>query len=275
MKEDEAGKKRKRGARRPDPLVAVFALVGSLLLLFIVLPIVGMVFKETPQSLGEALSDPAVVDSILLSMGTALAATLVAAALGIPLAYVMARREFRGKGLVQGLIDVPVVIPHTVAGIALLTVFGAHGMLGAPLAAFNIRFVDAVPGIIVAMLFLSAPFLVNSARDGFEGVDPRLEHVARSLGASRWNAFARVAMPLCARHILTGAVMTWARAISEFGAVVVMAYYPQVATTLIYSRFLSFGLADSRPIAVLLVLVCLAVFIGLRVLVSTGRRRRD
>jgi molybdate/tungstate transport system permease protein len=146
-------------------------------------------------------------------------------------------------------------------------------MIGEPLAAFNIRFVDAVPGIIVAMLFLSAPFLVNSAREGFEGVDPRLENVARSLGATRWGAFRRISMPLCYRHILTGAVMTWARAISEFGAVVVIAYYPQVATTLIYTRFLSFGLDESRPIAVLLVLVCLAVFICLRVLLSTDRRR--
>ena len=100
MRGDAADRKQKRGGRRPDPLVAAFALVGSLLLLFIILPIVGMVFKETPQSIGEALSDPAVTDSILLSMGTALAATLVAAALGIPLAYVMARHDFRGKGLV-------------------------------------------------------------------------------------------------------------------------------------------------------------------------------
>ena len=219
--------------------------------------------------------DPTVINSIVLSMGTALAATIIAAMLGIPLAYVMARREFFGKKFIQGLIDLPIVIPHTVAGIALLTVFGAHGMIGEPLAVFNIRFVDAVPGIIVAMLFLSAPFLVNSAREGFEAVDPRLENMARSLGTTRWGAFSRVAMPLCYSHILTGAVMTWARAISEFGAVVIIAYYPQVATVLIYSRFLSFGLEDSNSVAVLLILVCLVVFIGLRVLVSPCRRRSN
>jgi len=273
VRQSGAGGNRRR--KRPtDPLVVVFALLGSLLLLFIALPLVGMVLQETPQSLAGAVTDPEVVESILLSMGTALAATLIAAALGIPLAYVMARRDFFGKRVIQGVIDVPIVVPHTVAGIALLTVFGAHGMLGEPLSVFNIRFVDAVPGIIVAMLFLSAPFLINSAREGFEGVDPRLENVARSLGAGRWGAFSRVALPLCYRHILTGSVMTWARAISEFGAVVIIAYYPQVATTLIYSRFMSYGLDESRSVAVLLILVCLAVFIALRVLVSTGRRGR-
>jgi len=268
------GAKRPRAARMPDSMLLVFSIAGSLLLLFIALPIAGMVFAQTPQSLADAVTDPAVVDSILLSMGTALAATLVAAMLGIPLAYVMARRDFPGKKFIQGMIDVPIVVPHTVAGIALLTVFGTHGMLGEPLSVFNIRFTDAVPGIVVAMLFLSAPFLVNYAREGFEGVDPRLENVARSLGTNKWGAFYRISLPLCYRHILTGAVMTWARAISEFGAVVIIAYYPQVATTLIYSRFLSFGLEDSSSIAVVLVLVCLGVFIGLRVLVSTGGRGR-
>jgi len=173
--------------------------------------------------------------------------------------------DFPGKRLVESIIDVPVVVPHTVAGIALLTVFGSRGFIGGPLEAY-IQFRDALPGIVVAMLFVSLPYLANSAREGFKSVDPRLENAARSLGAPLWKAFLFVTLPLSARHILIGAIMTWARAISEFGAVVLIAYYPMIGPTLIYDRFLSYGLSASRPIAVLLILVTLSIFIVIRVL---------
>ncbi|MCD6494278.1 MAG: ABC transporter permease, partial [Archaeoglobaceae archaeon] len=178
--------------------------------------------------------------------------------------------DFQGKSIVEGIVDVPVVIPHTVAGIALLAVFGSNGLIGS----FSpIKFVDALPGIVVAMLFVSIPIYLNTAKEGFASVNLRLEQVARTLGASPAKVFFTISLPLVIRHIAAGAIMAWARAISEFGAVVVIAYYPMVAPTLIYERFLSTGLSAARPIAVILILLSLAVFVILRILLWNKKER--
>ncbi|MHC4480283.1 MAG: ABC transporter permease subunit [Planctomycetota bacterium] len=251
-------------------LTPLFAALGALLLLFLALPIVAMVGRESPASLYEALGEPEVRSALWVSISAAAVATALAVALGVPLGYALARREFHGKALVQGLVDMPVVVPHTVAGIALLGVLSPEGILGRPAEALGVRFVDALPGTVAAMLFLSAPFVVNAARSGFEAVSPRLEHVSRSLGAGPWRTFLAVSLPLASGSILSGAVLCWARAVSEFGAIVILAYYPRVACTLIYDRYTGFGLASSRPVAVLLVLICLAFFVVLRL--AAGRR---
>ncbi len=262
---------RQRTGRKPEAYSVIFAILGAVILSFIILTISNMIvlqFLADYPGFVDAVKDPGVWRSIWLSIWTAIAATLIALVLGVPLAYMLARRDFMGKGLVEAVIDVPVVIPHTVAGIALLTVFGYHGLIGAPLRTIGIKFVDMELGIIIALLFVSVPFMVNSAREGFQSIDPRLENIARSLGASGWGSFCRVSLPLAVRQIVVGAIMTWARAISEFGAVVVIAYYPMIAPTLIYERYISFGLKASRPIAVLLMLVCLLVFVILRIFSS-------
>ncbi len=245
-------------------MTPLMAALGALLLLFVALPMVTMVAKESPSSLWAALQDPEVRSALWLSISAAAVATAVALVLGVPLGYVLARREFPGRSLVQGLVDVPVVVPHTVAGIALLGVLSRGGLIGGAAEALGIRFVDAFPGTVAAMLFLSAPFVVNAARSGFESVSPRLENVSRSLGAGAWRTFFLITLPLAARPILSGAVMCWARAVSEFGAVVILAYHPRVASTLIYERYSSFGVKSARPVAVLLVLICLAFFVLLR-----------
>jgi len=245
-----------------------FALLLLVLFLFIFLTLSNMIFGQVFddfQGLVEAAENKSVIGSIFLSLYAGFLATVLAFFLGVPTGYILARSDFPGKRLVESIIDVPVVVPHTVAGIAILTVFGSRGLIGGPLNDY-IQFRDAIPGIVVAMLFVSVPYLANSAREGFKSVDPRLENVARSLGAPLWKAFLLVSLPLSARHILIGAIMTWARAISEFGAVVLIAYYPMIGPTLIYDRFLSYGLSASRPIAVLLILVTLSIFIVIRVL---------
>jgi len=251
-----------------EPLIFIFSLLLLVLFLFIFLTLSNMIFNqvfEDLQGLIETAGNRAVISSILLSLYAGFLATLLALFLGIPAGYILSRFDFPGKRLVESIIDVPVVVPHTVAGIAILTVFGSNGLIGGPLEAY-IQFRDALPGIVVAMLFVSLPYLANSAREGFKSVDPRLENAARSLGAPLWKAFLFVTLPLSARHILIGAIMTWARAISEFGAVVLIAYYPMIGPTLIYDRFLSYGLSASRPIAVLLILVTLSIFIVIRIL---------
>ena len=257
-----------------DRLFLVFTALGFVLIFFIIITLGNMVATQLITDFSGfvgTLKDNSVWKSIWLTLYTSFLATLIAFFFGVLLAYVLARKEFPGKGLIESVIDVPVIVPHTVAGIALLTVFGRHGLIG---STTPISFIDAIPGIVVAMLFVSLPFLINSAREGFQSVDPRLENIARTLGTSRWGAFYRVSLPLASRHLLVGSIMAWARGISEFGAVVIIAYYPMITPTLIYERFLSTRLKASRPVAVLLILVCLTIFILLR-MVSRNWRRYD
>ena len=163
----------------------------------------------------------------------------------IPLAYLLARRRFRGKRWVEAVINLPVVIPHTAAGVALLMVFGRRGFLGQWLAPLGVTFTDNLGGIVVAMLFVSLPYLVNLSREAFALVDDELERVALTDGASPWQAFWHVTLPLAWRGVLGGAVMMWARGISEFGAVVILAYHPKIVPVLVYERFEGFGLIGS------------------------------
>jgi molybdate/tungstate transport system permease protein len=250
-----------------------FMFLGSLLVLFVAWPLLRTVIGSTPDVLWKTIMDAEVRDSILLTFGASLVATLIAFITGVPLAYLLARVDFPGKRIVEGVIDVPVVVPHSAAGIALLMAFGRRTVLGRAFGIAGIKFVSAVPGIIIAMLFVSLSFLVNAAREGFEAVEPRLERVARTLGASPWQAFWRVSFPLAWRSILSGLVLMWARGLSEFGAVVILAYHPMVAPVLLYERFESFGLNYSRPVATLMILICLATFVVLRA-TAVGREDR-
>jgi len=252
---------------------ALFVVLGSLLLLFVAWPLARTVTASSPALLWQTLLDAEVRGSILLTFYASLVATGVAFVCGVPLAYLLARVDFPGKRLVEGVIDVPIVVPHSAAGIALLMVFGRRTLLGQAFGLFGLRFVSALPGIVVAMLFVSLSFLVNAAREGFEAVDPRLERVARTLGASPWGAFWRVSFPLAWRSILSGVILMWARGLSEFGAVVILAYHPMVAPVLLYERFESFGLAYARPVATLVILICLATFVALRVVSRRGVSR--
>ena len=253
-------------------LPITFLLLGLVILLFISVPLLKMVFSSDPGTLWDTLGEGEVRSAIWLTLYAALLATAVGLLLGVPLAYFLARHRFRGKRFVEALIDVPIVVPHTAAGIALLFVFGQDFLIGKAFHSVGIDFVSAVPGIIIAMMFVSVPFLINSAKNGFEKVDVRLEKVARTLGASPWQAFFRVSLPLAWRSIFAGSVMMWARGISEFGAVLILAYHPMIAPVLVYERFEEYGLDYARPVAVILILVCLVLFIGLRTLAYRGER---
>lgn len=244
-------------ARWTRPLLA---LLGGILVLFIVGPILRLLLMATPASLGQALADPAVRQSIVLTILTATAATLLGLVLGLPLAYLLARKTFRGSRLVQGIVELPVVIPHPVAGIALLLFLGRRSVVGGALGRLGLDVVGHVPGIIAAMLFVSVPIAVSAAREAFAGVDPRLERVARSLGDGPWRAFRRVTLPIAARGIMAGALLAWARSVSEFGSIVIITYNPKVASILIYDRFTVDGLGGAVPIAVILLLLALGTF---------------
>ncbi len=248
-----------------------FLLLGGVLILFIVWPLAQTVLSSKPGILWQTLLDREVLSSIAITFYSSLIATAIAFLTGVPLAYLLAKSTFPGKRLVEGIIDLPIVVPHSAVGIALLMVFGRRGVLGQAFAPLGIKFVSAVPGIVIAMLFVSMSYLVNAARDGFASVDPRLEKVARTLGASQWRALWRVSFPLAWRSILSGMILMWARGLSEFGAVIILSYHPTVAPVLLYTRFESYGLDYARPLATILILSCLVVFVGLRML--TGRSR--
>ncbi len=249
---------------------ALLWLLSGVLLAFIVLPILRLVTAASAASVGHAAASGPVRDATLLSLQDAAITAVVATVLGVPLAYLLARRSFRGKGLTQAVVDLPLAVPHTVAGIALLFTFGRTGWIGAPAAHLGVSFYGSQWGIVAAMLFVSAPFAVNSARVAFEAIDPRLERAARSLGATPWLAFRRITLPLAIRGVLTGAVLVYARSISEFGAVVILAYYPATAPVEIYNLFLRSGLTQSAAAAVVLLVVALATFLVLRTL-AAGR----
>ena len=247
---------------------ALMWLLGGLLLAFIVLPIIRLATTSSVTSLRQAADTAAIRDATLLSLQAAAITAGIATLLAVPLAYLLARGTFRGRGLVQAMVDLPLAVPHTVAGIALLFLFGRTGWVGGPATRLGVTFYGSQWGIVTAMLFVSAPFAVNSARVAFEAVDPRLERAARSLGATPWHAFRRVTLPLGLHGVLTGAVLVYARSVSEFGAVVILAYYPATAPVEIYNLYLQSGLTQSASAAVVLLIVTLATFLVFRTLAS-------
>jgi molybdate/tungstate transport system permease protein len=241
-------------------------LLSGLLIAFVLLPLVRLAASTPPKSLHAAAASGEVRDAILQSLVDAAITAGIATVLGVPLAYLLARRRLPAPALVQAIVDLPLAVPHTVAGIALLFVFGRTGWVGSPASHIGVSFYGTQWGIIAAMLFVSVPFAVNSARVGFEAIDPSYERAARSLGATPGYAFRHVTLPLGTRGVLTGAVLVFARSISEFGAVVIIAFYPATAPVEIYNLFLQSGLTKAAGAAVLLLLVSLAAFLVLRTL---------
>jgi molybdate/tungstate transport system permease protein len=250
--------------KRFSSINLVFILLGGLVLLFIVAPLLGMFLKTSPQSLFETAKEAEVQESIWLTIWTSMAGTLVFSIAAIPLAYLLARRNFPGKRLVTGIIDLPVVIPHSAAGIALLGFVSRDSALGQMGSAVGLNFIGHPAGIAIAMAFVSIPYLINTARDGFAGVPERLEKAALTLGASPARVFFTISLPLAWRNIVSGLILMFARGMSEFGAVIIIAYHPMITPVLIYERFGAFGLKYARPVSVLFIMISLALFILFR-----------
>jgi len=245
------------GKMKRDYTLYLFAAIGSFLIVYIALPLIVIFAKQSTDwgMLIKTLRDAYVIEALKNSLLTATATALIALFFGVPLGYVLARKEFPGKSLVQAIVDVPIVIPHSVVGIMLLVTFSS-------------AILDNYTGIIAAMLFVSASFSINAARDGFLAVDEKLENVARTLGASRLKAFFSISLPMAFPSIASGAIMTWARAISEVGAILIVAYYPKTAQVLVMEYFNNYGLRASRPISVILIAISLTIFVLLRWLVG-------
>lgn len=253
-------------AGKPDWCLIGFSIIGGMLVLLPLLALLNITAGQLADLpfLITIATQKQVIDSILLTFGAGLAAVIILMIFGTPLSYVLSRTQSRLNQVVESIIDLPLVLPHTVAGLMVYILFMQRGLIGAPLKETGIVFEDAFWGIVVAMLFVALPFYVNTVREGFQKVPVHLENVARTLGASRFRAFLFIVLPSSVRHIFNGCILAWGRAISEFAAIIMIAYYPMVISTLIYYRFTTGGIRESSAVAFVMILACFTVFLVLR-----------
>jgi len=243
-------------------------LVAGLTLLFLGLPVVVLILRSvTDGSLTDALTTPVVLDALLLSLATTSISVVLTAAFGLPVAWLLARRTFRGSWIVETIVDLPIVLPPAVAGLGLLLVFGRRGLIGEPLG-LGIPFTTLA--VILAQVFVSAPFFIRSARTGIAAVDRDLEAAARVDGASEFQLFRHITMPLAATALAAGLVMAWARALGEFGATIMFAGNiegrTQTLPLVVYGEFQASDVDASIAAAAILVLAAFGVLVAVRVL---------
>lgn len=252
------------------------ATAGSLLTVALGLPLFMFVARQTPSLVIEKALNPDVHRVLYLGVYGPLLAALLSLLFGVPLAHLLAK-GFSGQPLVESLVDLPLVVPHSVAGIIILFGFGKGGAF----PQFSV--LGTMVGMVLAMGFVSAPYAVNASREAFEAIDDRLEYASRIHGANKWDTFRRVTGPLAVRGMITGGVLAWARAVSEFGAVAVVAYsveffYPlaggkvtaQHAPVFVYNTYLQGGLEESGAVAFLLLAVSAVIFLLVRYLTDDG-----
>jgi len=246
------------------------AALAALFALFLGLPIVTLVARAILDgSLVTAIASPVVFDALWLSLVTTAISLVITVSLGLPLAFVLARRQFRGKGWLEAIVDLPIVLPPSVAGLALLLVFGRRGLLSAPFEILGIAIPFTTIAVILAQTFVSAPFFIRSARTGIAGVDRDLEDAARVDGASERQLFRAVTMPLASAALAAGLVMTWARSLGEFGATIMFAGNvegrTQTLPLVVYGEFQGGDLDASIAAAAILVIAAFGVLVAVRV----------
>jgi molybdate transport system permease protein len=191
--------------------------------LFALLPLVALLLRVSPAALLRHLGEPVVRQALGLSLATSVLATSLCVLLGLPAAYTLARRRFPGREWLDTLVDLPITVPPVVAGVGLLLLFGRMGLLGRFIDAAGFRIAFTPLAVVLAQAFVALPFFVKAARSGFQALDPELEHVAVTMGASRWQVWRHVTLPLCRPALLAGITLAWARAMSEFGATLMFA----------------------------------------------------
>ncbi|MEP6640231.1 MAG: ABC transporter permease [Chloroflexota bacterium] len=241
--------------------------VAGIFALFQGLPVAVLVIRSVVEgSLARALTTRVVLDALALSLATTAISLAITVAFGLPLAFVMARRTFRGSGLLEAVVDLPIVLPPAVAGLGLLLVFGRRGLVG---DAFGLGIPFTTLAVILAQTFVSAPFFIRSARAGIAGVDRDLEDAGRVDGASERQLFRSITVPLAGASLAAGLVMTWARSLGEFGATIMFAGNiegrTQTLPLVVYSQFQAGDLDASIAAASILVLAAFGVLIAVRV----------
>ncbi|RCK69722.1 molybdate ABC transporter permease subunit [Desertihabitans brevis] len=248
--------------RPPWPLL----LAAGLALLWLTVPLLGLLVRAPWPRAAGLLAEPEALQALGLSLGTATVATVVVLLLGVPLAWVLSRPGLPGAGVLRALVTVPLILPPVVGGVALLTVLGRSGLLGAPLhEATGLALPFTPAAVVVAQVFVGLPFLVLSVEGSLRALDPRSEEVAATLGASAGYTFTRVTLPTVAPGVLAGAVLAWARALGEFGATITFAgNFPGRTRTVPLEVYLA--LQSDPDAAVLLSVVLMAVSLVVLVL---------
>ncbi|WP_326563269.1 ABC transporter permease [Micromonospora sp. NBC_01796] len=256
--------RRRRTGRIPVGLLVPAALG----LLFLVLPLVGLLVRTPWTTLPQRLTEPGVLTALWLSLQTATLATLLCLALGVPLAWLLARIEFPGRRVVRALVTVPLVLPPVVGGVALLLVFGRRGLLGGWLdSTFGITLPFTTTGVVLAEAFVAMPFLIIAVEGALRGANTRYEEAAATLGAGRWTTFTHVTLPLVAPGIAAGAVLCWARALGEFGATITFAgNFPGRTQTMPLAVYLALetDLESAIVLSLILLTVSVAILASLR-----------
>ncbi|MEP6664921.1 MAG: ABC transporter permease [Nocardioidaceae bacterium] len=240
-----------------------------LALTFLVVPVVAVFVRAPWGTLGEDLATQEARDALRLSLQTTLTSTAACLVSGVPLAWLLSRTSFRGRSLVRALVTLPLVLPPVVGGIALLMAFGRNGLIGRPLdSAFGVTLPFTITAVVMAQTFVALPFLVISVEGAFRASDERYDDAAATLGASRWATFRRVTLPLALPGIVAGAVLSWARALGEFGATVTFAgNFPGKTRTMptqIYVAFLGGDLDGAVALSLVLIIVAVVVLALLR-----------
>ncbi len=246
--------------------------MALLLVLFLSLPLVAIVLQAVPAGL-QAWLDPATVDALKLSLWTASLSAGLAIAIGTPVAYLLAREEFAGKNIVETLVDLPMVLPPAVAGIALLMAFGRRGLLGPALASMGIELPFTTAAVVMAETFVAAPFYIRAAKAGFASVDRGLEQMSAVLGISNLQTFFRVTLPLARPSLFGGVLMTWARALGEFGATIMFAGNFQGRTqTMPLAIYIGLesNLNSALALSVILIVVSFGILIAVRTVSPKG-----
>ncbi len=244
--------------------------VAGLFAIFLGLPVLTLVARAIfDGSLATAIASPVVLDALGLSLVTTAISLVITVTLGLPLAFVLARRRFRGKGWLEAIVDLPIVLPPSVAGLALLLVFGRRGLLSVPFEFLGISVPFTTIAVILAQTFVSAPFFIRSARTGIAGIDRDLEDAARVDGASERQLFRSITVPLASAALAAGLVMSWARSLGEFGATIMFAGNvegrTQTLPLVVYREFQGGDLDASIAAAAILVIAAFGVLVAVRV----------
>ena len=261
--------RRRAGASRTSWGSLALLALAAVFALFLALPVVTLMVRSLLDgSLRGVAGSGAVLTALALSLSTTAASLVLTVVFGLPLAIVLARRAFRGKWVVEAIVDLPIVLPPSVAGLALLLVLGRRGILAGPLEAAGLDIAFTTVAVVLAQTFVAAPFFVRAARAGIAGVDRDLEDAARVDGASERQLFRSVTVPLAGAALAAGLVMSWARALGEFGATIMFAGSvegrTQTLPLVVYAEFQAGELDASIAGAAMLILAALGVLLATR-----------
>jgi molybdate transport system permease protein len=262
---------RSRGDRRSSGIPAVFWAIAGIALAFLVLPLLALVLQVPWGQLGQLIGAPEIGQSLGLSLGAAAVSTALSVVLGVPLAWVLARSADWNpliRRVLRSFVIVPLVLPPVVGGVALLLLLGRRGLLGQYLDAwFGVELPFTTPAVVISETFVAMPFLILAVEGALRAADRRLEDAAETLGASRWMILRRVTLPLIAPGVAAGAVLSFARALGEFGATITFAgNFPGVTRTMPIAAYLALETnpAAAYVISLILLVVSIGVLFGLR-----------